>query len=158
MSQSLPDDAEAARELARRVGQTMYANDQASQSLGIRIEEIGPGYARMSMQVRRDMLNGHLSCHGGFLFTLADSAFAFACNSRNESTVAAGCSIEFIRPGRENERLVATAQERVLSGRTGIYDATVVNQAGEIIAVFRGKSARIKGEVIPPGGDLPSSP
>ena len=148
MSESRPVATEAERSLARRVGEAMYANDHASQTLGIRIEEIAPGFARMSMRVRRDMLNGHQTCHGGFLFTLADSAFAFACNSRNDSTVAAGCSIEFIRPGREGEMLVATAQERVLSGRTGIYDATVVNENGETIAVFRGKSARIQGEVI----------
>ncbi len=139
---------EAERDLARRCGDAMYANDRASQGLGIRIEAIGPGFARMSMRVRRDMLNGYSTCHGGFLFTLADSAFAFACNSRNDATVAAGCSIEFLRPGREGEMLIATAQEQVLSGRTGIYDTTVVNEAGEMIAIFRGKSARIKGEVI----------
>jgi acyl-CoA thioesterase len=148
MSPTPVPGTESERELARRCGEAMYANDHASKWLGIQIEELGPGYARMSMRVRRDMLNGHQTCHGGFLFTLADSAFAFSCNSRNDSTVAAGCSIEFIRPGREGERLTATAQERVLSGRTGIYDATVVNEAGEIIAIFRGKSARIKGEVI----------
>ncbi|TDU28998.1 acyl-CoA thioesterase [Panacagrimonas perspica] len=148
MSQDIPRGTDAEGDLARRCGESMYANDHASQGLGIRIEAIGPGFARMSMRVRRDMLNGYGTCHGGFLFTLADSAFAFACNSRNDATVAAGCSIEFLRPGREGELLVATAQERVLSGRTGIYDAAVVNESGETIAVFRGRSARIKGEVI----------
>ncbi len=148
MSEPLSDNAETARDLARRVGDAMYSNDHASKMMGIHIEEIGPGFARMSMRVRHDMLNGHQTCHGGFLFTLADSAFAFACNSRNDSTVAAGCSIEFIRPGREGELLTATAQERVLSGRTGIYDAVVLSESGETVAVFRGKSARIKGEVI----------
>jgi len=148
MSQDSLPGTDAERELARRCGESMYANDHASQGLGIRIEAIGPGFARMSMRVRRDMLNGYGTCHGGFLFTLADSAFAFACNSRNDATVAAGCSIEFLRPGREGEMLIATAQERALSGRTGIYDTAVVNEGGETIAVFRGKSARVKGEVI----------
>ncbi|WP_420467486.1 hydroxyphenylacetyl-CoA thioesterase PaaI [Panacagrimonas sp.] len=140
---------DAAVDLARRVAQSMFERDTASQGLGIRIEDIGPGTARLSMVVRGDMLNGHHICHGGFMFTLADSAFAFACNSRNEATVAAGCSIEFLRPVQLGETLTAVAQERVLSGRTGIYDITVVDQSGQAVAVFRGKSARIKGEVLP---------
>lgn len=148
MSPSAVAGTEAEREIARRCGEAMYENDHASQGLGIRIEEIGPGYARMSMTVRQDMLNGYLTCHGGFLFMLADSAFAFSCNSRNDATVAAGCSIEFLRPGRLGDRLIATAREQVLAGRSGIYDVVVENPAGEIVAVFRGKSARIKGEVI----------
>lgn len=137
-----------ARELAQRVGRSMFEADRASQMMGMRIEDIGPGSARLSMTVRRDMLNGHLICHGGFIFTLADSAFAFACNSRNESTVAAGCSIEFLRVVREHEQLTAVAQERVLSGRTGIYDVSVLDASGQPVAIFRGKSARIKGEVL----------
>lgn len=135
-------------DLARRSAAAMWANDHASQGLGMRIEEMGPGYARISMRVRRDMLNGHAMCHGGFMFTLADSAFAFSCNSRNEATVAAGCSIEFLRPVRENEVLTAVARERVLSGRTGIYDVAVIDEAGQPVAVFRGKSARVRGDVI----------
>jgi acyl-CoA thioesterase len=138
------------KELAQRVGEAMMARDRASRGLGIKIEDIGPGYACLSMTVRGDMLNGHDICHGGFMFTLADSAFAFACNSRNESTVAAGCSIEFLRPVREGEQLRAEAREQVLSGRTGIYDIAVLDEAGQMVAMFRGKSARIKGEVIAP--------
>lgn len=138
----------SAEVLARRVGQAMFERDAASQGLGMRIEEMGPGRARLSMVVRPDMLNGHGICHGGFMFTLADSAFAFACNSRNEATVAAGCSIEFLRAVQPGETLTAIAQERVLAGRTGIYDITLVDAAGQAVALFRGKSARIKGEVL----------
>lgn len=134
--------------LAQRVAAAMMSRDRASRGLGIVIEDIGPGYARLTMTVRPDMLNGHDICHGGFMFTLADSAFAFACNSRNESTVAAGCSIEFLRPVREGEKLRAEAREQVLSGRTGIYDIAVLDEARQPVAMFRGKSARIKGEVI----------
>ena len=146
-----PESTEAERDLARRSAAAMWANDNASQGLGMRIEEMGPGYARISMRVRKDMLNGHAMCHGGFMFTLADSAFAFSCNSRNEASVAAGCSIEFLRPVKENEILTAIARERVLSGRTGIYDVMVVDEARQPVAVFRGKSARVKGDVIGSG-------
>lgn len=145
-----PEATEAERDLAQRSAAAMWAHDNASQGLGMRIEEMGPGYARLSMRVRKDMLNGHAMCHGGFMFTLADSAFAFSCNSRNEATVAAGCSIEFLRPVREHEVLTAIGRERVLSGRTGIYDVMVIDEAGQPVAVFRGKSARVKGEVIRP--------
>lgn len=138
-----------ATKLARRVAEAMMSQDRASQGLGMRIEEIGPGTATLTMTVGADMLNGHAICHGGFMFTLADSAFAFACNSRNESTVAAGCSIEFLRPVREGETLRAVAREQVLSGRTGIYDVSVLDASGHPVAMFRGKSARIKGEVTP---------
>ena len=152
MSDSAPaSDSVEGVLLARRVAKSMFDRDAASQMMGMRIEDIGPGRARLSMVVRRDMLNGLEICHGGFMFTLADSAFAFACNSRNEATVAAGCSIEFLRAVKEGETLTAIAEERVLSGRTGIYDIAVVDQAGAPVAIFRGKSARIKGEVLPPG-------
>lgn len=149
MSANPSPHPDAAINLARRVAQSMFERDTASQGLGIRIEDIGPGTSRLSMVVRPDMLNGLHICHGGFMFTLADSAFAFACNSRNEATVAAGCSIEFLRAVQLGETLTAVAQERVLSGRTGIYDITVVDQSNQPVAVFRGKSARIKGEVLP---------
>lgn len=142
---------DAGNELARRVAQSMFSRDMASQRMGMRIEEVRPGYARLSMTVRRDMLNGLLICHGGFMFTLADSAFAFSCNSRNEATVAAGCSIEFLRAVKEGETLTAIAEECVLSGRTGIYDIAVIDESGAPVAIFRGKSARIKGEVLQPG-------
>ena len=104
------------------------------------------------MTVRADMLNGHAICHGGFIFTLADSAFAYACNSYNLNTVASGCAIDFLAPAREGDVLTAVAQERSASGRTGVYDIEVTNQRGEKIALFRGKSYRIKGHVIDTAG------
>ena len=149
MGEHHPAMAEAdANALAGRVAAAMYSRDQASQALGMRIAEVGPGRAELTMPVRADMLNGHATCHGGFIFALADSAFAFACNSHNLITVAAGCTIEFLAPAREGDVLTATGRERALSGRSGIYDIDVTNQHGATIAVFRGKSARIKGHVI----------
>jgi acyl-CoA thioesterase len=132
------------------VGAAMYAADGASQGLGIKLEAIERGYAKMSMRVRADMLNGHNICHGGFVFTLADSTFAFACNSYNHITVAAGASIEFLAPAYQDEVLTAEAREQNLSGRTGFYDVTVTNQRGERIALFRGRSQRLKDAFIVP--------
>lgn len=149
MNKSTATESAVEQELARRVGRAMFERDTASQALGMHIEEIGPGMARLGMTVRHDMLNGHQTCHGGFMFALADSAFAFACNSRNEATVAAGCSIEYLRPVREGESLVAIAQERAMIGRSGVYDVAVLGADGEPVALFRGKSTRIKGEVLP---------
>jgi acyl-CoA thioesterase len=137
-----------AQSLAERVAAEMFARDRASQAMGMRISKVGPGRAELTMTVRADMLNGHATCHGGFIFTLADSAFAFACNSANLTTVASGCSIDFIAPAREDDVLTATGQERSVSGRTGVYDIEVRNQRGETVALFRGKSYRIKGHVI----------
>jgi acyl-CoA thioesterase len=137
-----------AQSLAERVAAEMFARDRASQAMGMRIFRVGPGRAELKMTVRADMLNGHATCHGGFIFTLADSAFAFACNSANLTTVASGCSIDFIAPAREDDVLTAIGQERSLSGRTGVYDIEVRNQRGETVALFRGKSYRIKGHVI----------
>ncbi len=137
--------------LAQGVAESMFARDRASQLLGMRILEVRLGYARMSMLVRPEMLNGHQVCHGGFIFTLADSAFAFACNSHNLNTVASGASVDFLAPGREGDDLVAEALEQFLAGRTGVYDVLVTNQRGEKIAVFRGRSYRIKGEVAQSG-------
>ena len=134
--------------LAEATVQAMFPRDNASQALGMRILEVAPGRARMSMLVRSDMLNGHATCHGGFIFALADSSFAFACNSRNLNTVASGCSIDYVAPALRDDVLTAEAQERTLTGRTGVYDITVSNQDGKVIALFRGKSYRIKGEVI----------
>jgi acyl-CoA thioesterase len=142
-----PTSAEA-QALAERVAGEMFARDRASQAMGMRISKVGPGRAELTMTVRADMLNGHATCHGGFIFTLADSAFAFACNSANLTTVASGCSIDFITPAREDDVLTAIGQERSLSGRTGVYDIEVRNQRGETVALFRGKSYRIKGHVI----------
>jgi len=137
-----------ARTLAERVAEWMYARDTATQALGIRIAHVGPGFAELAMAVRADMLNGHQICHGGFIFTLADSAFAYACNSYNLNTVAAGCAIEFTAPARAGDALTARAHERQLAGRTGVYDVEVANQRGETVALFRGKSYRIKGHLI----------
>ncbi len=133
------------------VGAAMYAVDTASQGLGIKLEAIERGYAKMSMRVRPDMLNGHKICHGGFIFTFADSTFAFACNSYNHITVAAGASIEFLAPAHLDDVLTAEAREQNLSGRTGFYDVTVTNQRGERIALFRGRSQRVKGEIVTTG-------
>ena len=139
---------EQAQALADRVAAEMYSRDRASRGLGITIAGIGPGRAELTMTVRADMLNGHAICHGGFIFSLADSAFAFACNSYNLNTVASGCAIDFVAPAREGDVLTAFARERSASGRTGVYDIEVKNQRGETIAFFRGKSYRIKGHVI----------
>jgi acyl-CoA thioesterase len=136
-------------ELARATADAMYATDACSRALGLELLEVRAGYARMRMAVRADFLNGHQICHGGLIFTLADSTFAFACNSYNINTVAAGCSIEFLRPVQGGDELTAEAVEQTLSGRTGIYDICVTNRAGETVAMFRGKSAQIKGNVIP---------
>jgi acyl-CoA thioesterase len=137
-----------ARTLAERVADSMYERDTATQALGIRIAHVGPGYAELAMAVRSDMLNGHEICHGGFIFTLADSAFAYACNSYNLNTVASGCAIDFTAPARAGDVLTARAHERQLAGRTGVYDVEVANQRGETVALFRGKSYRIKGHLI----------
>ncbi|MDS1141927.1 hydroxyphenylacetyl-CoA thioesterase PaaI [Pusillimonas sp. SM2304] len=142
---ALPDDPQALAELTAR---TMYANDAASQALGARVVSVGPGQAAMSMTVRPDMLNGHKTCHGGFIFALADSTFAFACNSRNAVTVASGCTIDYLAPGFEGDVLTAQATEYSLAGRTGIYDVHVTNQDGKRIAIFRGRSYRLKGLVV----------
>ncbi|MBS7808940.1 hydroxyphenylacetyl-CoA thioesterase PaaI [Variovorax sp. PCZ-1] len=139
-----------ALELATAVGKQMFASDTASrETMGMQLIECKPGYARMSMEIKALHLNGHKICHGGFIFTLADSTFAFACNSHNTVAVAAGCSIEFLRPGRLGDVLTCEGIEQTLSGRHGIYDMKVTNQEGEVIAMFRGKSAQIKGTVLP---------
>ncbi len=138
--------------LAQAVAEAMYARDPAVRAFGIRIDEVGPGYARLSMPVRDDMLNGHGLCHGGLIFTLADSAFAYACNSRNQNTVASGCTIDYVAPGQRGDVLVAVAVEQSLAGRTGVYDITVSNQDGKKVALFRGRSASIKGGVLEGSG------
>ncbi|CAG9230446.1 phenylacetyl-CoA thioesterase [Paraburkholderia tropica] len=136
-------------ELARATAQAMYEADGCSRALGMELLDVRAGYARLRMAVRPEFLNGHQICHGGLIFTLADSTFAFACNSYNLNTVASGCSIEFLRPVQPDDVLTAEAVEQVLSGRNGIYDIRVTNRAGETVAVFRGKSAQIRGNVIP---------
>ncbi|MDQ1812651.1 hydroxyphenylacetyl-CoA thioesterase PaaI [Massilia sp. CCM 9210] len=133
--------------LAELAGKTMFGRDPASQALGMLLAEIRPGYARMTMPVRFDMLNGHQSCHGGYIFMLADSAFAFASNSHNLNTVGAGCTIDYLAPGREGDLLTAEAIEQALAGKTGVYDIKVTNQDGRTVALFRGKSHRVAGNV-----------
>jgi acyl-CoA thioesterase len=141
-------------ELAEHVRTGMLANDRASRMMGMAVTAIGPGSATVTMTVRADMLNGFYICHGGFVTTLADSAFAFACNSYNETTVASGISIELLAPSREGDVLTAVAEEASMSGRLGVYDVVVTNQRGERVALFRGKSYRLKGRVaVPLPGD-----
>ncbi len=137
-------------ERARRVGTTMWANDIASKdTMGMELLGVEPGRARIRMAVKKLHLNGHGICHGGFIFTLADTTFAFACNSHNKNAVAAGCTIEFLRPTQEGDVLTCEGVEQTLSGRHGIYDMKVTNQRGETVALFRGKSAVIQGTVFP---------
>jgi acyl-CoA thioesterase len=136
--------------LAERVGAGMMAEDAASRGLGMKVEAMRPGYARLSMLVRPDMLNGFKICHGGFITMLADSAFAFACNSSNELTLAAGIVVDFVAPAEEGDLLLAEAREVVLTGRTGIYDVTVTNQKGQLVAVLRGRSHRTKNKQVIP--------
>lgn len=144
MSKSMTADA-----LAKACAEAMWAEDGASRGLGMAIEEVGVGQARLAMTIKETMVNGHGIAHGGYIFLLADSAFAFACNSRNKRTVAQHCTISFLRPAKLGDRLTAIALERTLAGRSGIYDITVRRQSGEIIAEFRGNSRAIDGELVP---------
>ena len=134
-----------AEELAKACAQAMWQHDQASRGLGMSIDAVGPGYARLSMTVTEAMVNGQSNTHGGFMFTLADSAFAFACNSHNQKTVAQHCTISFLAPGTLGDRLTAEAQERQRVGRSGLYDVTVRNQDGMVLAEFRGASRTVRG-------------
>ena len=129
-----------ADDLARRCAERMYADDLASQSLGIVITDVAQGTAIATMIVRDDMVNGHGICHGGYLFTLADTAFAFACNTYDDVTVAAGADITFLRPVKSGDELAATAIELSRRGRSGLYDVTVRDSDGESVAEFRGRS------------------
>ena len=133
------------QETANHVGIGMMATDKASIALGIRLIHISPGAAHMDMPVRPDMINGFGTCHGGMITALADSAFGFACNAYNELTVASGLSVDFVAPAFEGDVLTARAIEVSLSGRTGVYDVMVFNQHADCVAVFRGRSHRIKG-------------
>jgi phenylacetic acid degradation protein PaaD len=134
-------------EIARACAEVMWADDTASQRLGMRLESVGPGRATLSMRLRDDMTNGHAMAHGGFVFTLADSAFAFACNSYDVRTVAQACDIVFVLPAHEGDLLVATAVERHRSGRNGIYDIQVT-RGDDVIAEFRGRSRTIGGALL----------
>lgn len=134
-----------ALQVAHRVRDGMWARDRACQALGMRVVDVTPGRASLAMTVREDMLNGHDLCHGGYITTLADSAFAYACNSYDELTVASGLSIDFLAPARLGETLTASAHEVSKAGRTGVYDVEVSNQNGVRIAIFRGRSHTFRG-------------
>ena len=136
-------------ELAQACADSMWVDDRASQHFGMTIEEIGVGEACLSMTVQNWMTNGHATCHGGCIFTLADSAFAFACNSYNQNAVAQMASITFLSPAFVGDRLLAQAREIARKGRGGLYDIRVTNQNGEIIAEFRGHSRTVKGTHLP---------
>ncbi len=133
------------QQVAEHVRDGMLRNDRATRGLGMEVVEVSPGHATVTMLVRPDMLNGHATCHGGFISALADSAFAFACNSYDELTVASGFSIDFLAPGRSDDLLTARCHEVSKAGRTGVYDTEIINQRGERIAVFRGRSYTMKG-------------
>ena len=134
------------QQTAETVRDLMYARDHATRALGIQVTAIAPGQATLTMTVRDDMLNGHATCHGGLIATLADSAFAFACNSYNQLTVASGFSIDLIAPARLGDVLTAHCGELAKKGRSGVYDTLVTNQHGERIAAFRGRSHTIQGQ------------
>jgi acyl-CoA thioesterase len=143
----------AAQIMAQACADAMWQDDRASKALGMSIQRIAPGEAVLSMTVRPDMTNGHDICHGGFIFTLADSTFAFACNSYNQRTVAQQCAVTFIRAVSAGETLTAHAIERSKAGRGGIYDVTVRDSKNIVVAEFRGHSRTISGELLPPNSN-----
>ena len=135
-------------ELARACVDAMYARDVASQNIGITIDAVGEGFARLYMPIRVEMLNGHGICHGGYIFALADTAFAYACNTRNNVNLAQNCSIEYKRPGREGERLIASAEHISQEGRYGQCQVKVTDQDDNLIALFQGQSCRVRGTIL----------
>jgi len=137
-----------AEQLAKANASAMWVDDKASRGMGMELTHISPGSARLTMTVREDMVNGHNICHGGFIFTLADSAFAYACNSHNYNAVAAGARIEFLAAGRFGDVLTATSEQVTQGKRTGIYDGVVTNQEGKTLALFRGNAHRIGGALV----------
>jgi acyl-CoA thioesterase len=150
------NDAER-RRFTEAVGVGMYETDRAAQALGIRLEEIRPGYARTAMTVAETMLNSQGTCHGGLIFTLADSAFGYACNADNKATVALACTISYTSAAQAGERLTAVAEERLRNARTGTYDITVTGGDGRTVALFRGSSYQIRGETVPGLGTGPDA-
>ena len=148
MTAEQPLSPAEAQDLAEATATAMFARDRAAQALGMNIVRVQPGSALLTMKVRSDMVNGHHICHGGMLLSLADTAFAYACNSYNRNTVASACHIDFLASAKEGEMLEAEAVERSAAGRTGVYDVTIKVVGGKTIALFRGKSYRISGEVI----------
>lgn len=138
------------QEIAQRSADIMWADDRAARGLGAQIIAVGPGTATLRMCVREDMTNGHGTCHGGFIFTLADATFGYACNSFNHRAVAGSASIEFLLPAHLGDTLTAIARMRQQGGRNGLYDVDLFNQNDKLIALFRGHAVRIKGHFFPP--------
>jgi len=147
------DEAHTAQQTADAVAAHMWARDRASKALGMKIVAVSEGAAFLEMAVRDDMLNGFDLCHGGIVTTLADSAFAFACNSRGAMTVAAGLAVELLAPARKGDVLTARAFEVASQGRTGVYDITVTNQRGETVALVRGRAHQVKDRRVIGGGE-----
>jgi acyl-CoA thioesterase len=131
--------------LAERIAKVIEREDRASRWLGMRLDEVGAGYARLSMRVSEQMVNGHRVCHGGLIFALADSSFGYACNTHNQRALASSCSIDFLAPAQLGDELSAEARETARAGRSAVYDVRVTNQTGELIALFRGKATTVKG-------------
>jgi acyl-CoA thioesterase len=141
-------DRATRQDLAERVIARMYELDRVAPGLGVRIEEVRPRYARLRMTVRDDMLNAVDICHGGVIFSFADCAFAYACNSENKRTLATHCSVSFAAAARPGEELTAVCEERLHQGRTGVYDVTVTGDEGRVIALFRGQCYQVTGESV----------
>ena len=139
------------QQVAEAVRDAMWKGDRASRSLGMQVLAVGPGTATVAMPVREDMLNGHDICHGGIITTLADSAFAFACNAYNELTVASGFDVNLLAAARQGDILTARASEVSKAGRTGVYDIGVTNQRGQAVAAFRGRSYTMRGKAVVEG-------
>ncbi len=142
------------QQLAEACAEAMFAKDYAAQHLGMTVEAVGPGTATVTMTIDERMINGHAICHGGLIFALADTAFAYACNAYNKVTVAQHCSVTFLAPAKLGDSLSAAAVERTLAGRSGIYDIRVTNQEGSLIAEFRGHSRTIQGALLPEEGQV----
>jgi len=153
LAESLNSGQSDAQRLAAQAALAMWNDDNASQALGMQLSRVEPGEARMQMPVRKDMTNGLGMCHGGFIFLLADSTFAFACNSHNQRAVAASAEIHFLAAAQLDDMLTATGKELHRAGRSGVYDVRVTDQNDKLIAVFRGKSATIRGEVSATGSN-----
>src|SRR5699024_1227169 len=134
--------------LAQQCADAMYERDLASRNLNMRILEVAPGMAKLEMKITETMIQGHAACHGGYIFTLADSTFAFACNTYDKTTVASGCNIDYVAPGKLGDVLTATGHEVTRKGRTGVYDIRVENQRGELVVLFRGRYYQIRGSGI----------
>ena len=150
MAAAFDADRATPDELAAEVGRRMWAEDRASQALGMELLEVRSGYARLRMAIRPEMTNGHGICHGGYMFLLADSTFAFACNSHDQRAVAASAEIHFLAPAHAGDVLTAEGSEQHLGRRSGVYDMRVVDQTGRLVALFRGKSASINGRFVRP--------